>query len=87
MKELIQVEIWTFTFSNTPILQYSKIPRHLYRQSHSTLTPAGRDLGLAQRSKFSKLNKRGQLTNLLKIVSQELFGKIFLAGNWNQLLH
>ena len=29
MKRLIQVEIRAFTFSNTPILQYSNTPKHL----------------------------------------------------------
>jgi hypothetical protein len=38
MKALIQVEIWAFAFSNTPILQYSKTARNLYRQNHRTLT-------------------------------------------------
>jgi hypothetical protein len=29
MKELIQVEIWTLAFSNTPILQNSSTPKQL----------------------------------------------------------
>jgi hypothetical protein len=32
--------------------------RNLYRQSHLTLTPARRDLGLALRIRFSILNKK-----------------------------
>jgi hypothetical protein len=37
LKELIQVKIRAFAFSNTPIIQYSITPktaRNLYRQSH-----------------------------------------------------
>ncbi len=29
MKGLIQVEIWAFAFSNTPMLQYSSAPERL----------------------------------------------------------
>jgi len=29
MKELMQVEIWAFVFSNTPVLQYSSTPKQL----------------------------------------------------------
>jgi hypothetical protein len=34
MKKPIQVEIQSFVFANTPMLQYSKTARNLYRQSH-----------------------------------------------------
>ncbi len=37
-------------------LQYSKTARNLYRQSHSTLTPAGRDRGLSLRTRFPGCN-------------------------------
>jgi hypothetical protein len=37
MKGPIQVEIRAFAFANTPILQYFKTARILYRQTHSTL--------------------------------------------------
>jgi len=38
--------------------QYFTKARNLYRQSHLTLTPARRDLGLALRTRFSILNKK-----------------------------
>ncbi len=47
-------------FFLTPETRHLKPPikaRNLYRQSHSTLTPAGRDLGLASRTRFSMFNK------------------------------
>jgi hypothetical protein len=59
MKGPIQIESRAFAFSNTPILQYSTTARNLYRQSHGTLTPAKRDLGLAPRIRFAILNQLG----------------------------
>ena len=38
--------------------QYFAKARNLYRQSHLTLPPARRDLGLALRTRFSILNKK-----------------------------
>ena len=37
MKELIQVEIWTLAFSNTPILQNSSTPKQLANFNGSTI--------------------------------------------------
>ncbi len=54
MKELIQVEIRAFAFSNTPVLQYSKTPKKL---APVPAKPLNSDL--ASRTRFSMLNKKG----------------------------